>query len=146
VNNIHTLSWFVIHLIISYIVKLIFIEIYDFKYWDIIIIDSVEKSGIFNWNSTHSVFINRLSYYHIIIRSQDFVHFVPIIDSSRIKRPFTCIHFQILIFPEGTCTNRSCLITFKPGAFYPAVPVQPVLLRYPNKLDTVTWTWDGPGA
>ncbi|XP_015363649.1 PREDICTED: 1-acylglycerophosphocholine O-acyltransferase 1-like [Diuraphis noxia] len=53
---------------------------------------------------------------------------------------------QILIFPEGTCTNRSCLITFKPGAFYPAVPVQPVLLRYPNKLDTVTWTWDGPGA
>lgn len=56
------------------------------------------------------------------------------------------ICFQILIFPEGTCTNRSCLITFKPGAFYPAVPVQPVLLRYPNKLDTVTWTWDGPGA
>ncbi|CAH0381165.1 unnamed protein product [Bemisia tabaci] len=53
---------------------------------------------------------------------------------------------QMLIFPEGTCTNRSCLITFKPGAFYPGVPVQPVLLRYPNKLDTVTWTWDGPGA
>ncbi|PWA29134.1 hypothetical protein CCH79_00006232 [Gambusia affinis] len=22
---------------------------------------------------------------------------------------------QVLIFPEGTCTNRSCLITFKPG-------------------------------
>uniref|UniRef100_A0A6I8PFH7 Lysophosphatidylcholine acyltransferase 2 n=1 Tax=Ornithorhynchus anatinus TaxID=9258 RepID=A0A6I8PFH7_ORNAN len=41
---------------------------------------------------------------------------------------------QILIFPEGTCTNRSCLITFKPGAFIPGVPVQPVLLRYPNKL------------
>uniref|UniRef100_A0A8D9BGW5 Lysophosphatidylcholine acyltransferase n=1 Tax=Cacopsylla melanoneura TaxID=428564 RepID=A0A8D9BGW5_9HEMI len=53
---------------------------------------------------------------------------------------------QVLIFPEGTCTNRSCLITFKPGAFYPGVPIQPVLLRYPNKLDTVTWTWDGPGA
>lgn len=53
---------------------------------------------------------------------------------------------QVLIFPEGTCTNRSCLITFKPGAFYPGVPVQPVLIRYPNKLDTVTWTWDGPGA
>ncbi|XP_063168762.1 lysophosphatidylcholine acyltransferase 2 [Candoia aspera] len=50
---------------------------------------------------------------------------------------------QILIFPEGTCTNRSCLITFKQGAFIPAVPVQPVLLRYPNKLDTVTWTWQG---
>ncbi|XP_044735228.1 lysophosphatidylcholine acyltransferase isoform X2 [Chrysoperla carnea] len=53
---------------------------------------------------------------------------------------------QILVFPEGTCTNRSCLITFKPGAFYPGVPVQPVCIRYPNKLDTVTWTWDGPGA
>ncbi|XP_044765486.1 lysophosphatidylcholine acyltransferase isoform X2 [Coccinella septempunctata] len=53
---------------------------------------------------------------------------------------------QILIFPEGTCTNRSCLITFKAGAFYPGVPVQPVCIRYPNKIDTVTWTWDGPGA
>uniref|UniRef100_A0A8C9VS62 Lysophosphatidylcholine acyltransferase 1 n=1 Tax=Scleropages formosus TaxID=113540 RepID=A0A8C9VS62_SCLFO len=52
---------------------------------------------------------------------------------------------QIMIFPEGTCTNRSCLITFKPGAFIPAVPVQPVVLRYPNELDTITWTWQGPG-
>uniref|UniRef100_A0A9J8AF20 EF-hand domain-containing protein n=1 Tax=Cyprinus carpio carpio TaxID=630221 RepID=A0A9J8AF20_CYPCA len=41
---------------------------------------------------------------------------------------------QIMIFPEGTCTNRTCLITFKPGAFIPAVPVQPVVIRYPNKL------------
>ncbi|KAG9352565.1 hypothetical protein JZ751_020979 [Albula glossodonta] len=53
---------------------------------------------------------------------------------------------QVLIFPEGTCTNRSCLITFKQGAFIPGVPVQPVLLRYPNRLDTVTWTWQGPKA
>ncbi|XP_077454268.1 lysophosphatidylcholine acyltransferase 1 [Stigmatopora argus] len=53
---------------------------------------------------------------------------------------------QIMIFPEGTCTNRSCLITFKPGAFIPAVPVQPVVMRYPNKLDSITWTWQGPGA
>ncbi|XP_039755947.1 lysophosphatidylcholine acyltransferase isoform X2 [Pararge aegeria] len=53
---------------------------------------------------------------------------------------------QVLIFPEGTCTNRSCLITFKPGGFYPGVPVQPVTIRYPNARDTVTWTWDGPGA
>ncbi|XP_053722622.1 lysophosphatidylcholine acyltransferase 2 [Synchiropus splendidus] len=50
---------------------------------------------------------------------------------------------QVLIFPEGTCTNRSCLITFKQGAFIPGVPVQPILLRYPNRLDTVTWTWQG---
>lgn len=53
---------------------------------------------------------------------------------------------QVLIFPEGTCTNRSCLIGFKPGAFYPGVPIQPVCIRYPNKFDTVTWTWEGPGA
>ncbi|KAM4722055.1 lysophosphatidylcholine acyltransferase 2 [Rhinophrynus dorsalis] len=50
---------------------------------------------------------------------------------------------QVLLFPEGTCTNRSCLISFKQGAFCPGVPVQPILLRYPNKLDTVTWTWQG---
>ncbi|XP_056876644.1 lysophosphatidylcholine acyltransferase 1 isoform X1 [Takifugu flavidus] len=53
---------------------------------------------------------------------------------------------QIMIFPEGTCTNRSGLILFKAGAFIPALPVQPVVLRYLNKLDTVTWTWRGPGA
>lgn len=52
----------------------------------------------------------------------------------------------MMIFPEGTCTNRSCLIRYKPGAFIPGVPVQPVVLRYLNKLDTVTWTWQGPGA
>ncbi|GLD69740.1 lysophosphatidylcholine acyltransferase 1-like protein [Lates japonicus] len=50
---------------------------------------------------------------------------------------------QIMIFPEGTCTNRSSLILFKAGAFIPGLPVQPVVLRYPNKLDTVTWTWQG---
>lgn len=50
---------------------------------------------------------------------------------------------QVLIFPEGTCTNRSCYIPFRPGAFLPGVPVQPVILRYENQLDTVTWTWEG---
>ncbi|XP_068116932.1 lysophosphatidylcholine acyltransferase 2 isoform X2 [Hyperolius riggenbachi] len=29
------------------------------------------------------------------------------------------------------------------SAFIPAVPIQPVILRYPNRLDTVTWTWQG---
>ncbi|XP_048752397.1 lysophosphatidylcholine acyltransferase 2-like isoform X2 [Ostrea edulis] len=53
---------------------------------------------------------------------------------------------QIIIFPEGTCTNRSCLINFKPGAFYPGTAVQPVCIRYPNHFDTITWTWEGPGA
>lgn len=53
---------------------------------------------------------------------------------------------QVLIFPEGTCTNRRALITFKPGAFYPGVPVQPVCIRYPDVIDSYTWTWEGPGV
>lgn len=53
---------------------------------------------------------------------------------------------QVLIFPEGTCTNRQALITFRLGGFYPCVPVQPVMIRYDNSLDTVTWTWEGIGA
>ncbi|XP_051501714.1 lysophospholipid acyltransferase LPCAT4-like [Myxocyprinus asiaticus] len=50
---------------------------------------------------------------------------------------------QMLMFPEGTTTNGHALIKFKPGAFLAGVPVQPVLLHYPNKLDTVRWTWKG---
>ncbi|KAI0235865.1 Lysophosphatidylcholine acyltransferase 1 [Lamellibrachia satsuma] len=53
---------------------------------------------------------------------------------------------QILIFPEGTCTSGTALISFKPGAFYPGLPVQPVSLRYINKMNTIPWTWDGPDA
>ncbi|XP_026150608.1 lysophospholipid acyltransferase LPCAT4 [Mastacembelus armatus] len=50
---------------------------------------------------------------------------------------------QMLMFPEGTTTNGRALIKFKPGAFLAGVPVQPVLLRYPNKLDTVRWSYKG---
>ncbi|XP_077356490.1 lysophospholipid acyltransferase LPCAT4 isoform X2 [Festucalex cinctus] len=50
---------------------------------------------------------------------------------------------QMLMFPEGTTTNGKALIKFKPGAFLCGIPVQPVLLRYPNKLDTVRWTYKG---
>lgn len=53
---------------------------------------------------------------------------------------------RILIFPEGTCTNRTSLIEFKQGAFHPGQPIQPVLIRYPNKVDTGTWTWQGPSV
>jgi len=51
---------------------------------------------------------------------------------------------QLAIFPEGSCANRQALMSFKPGAFIPGKPVQPVLIRYPNKIDTVTWTWNQP--
>jgi hypothetical protein len=37
--------------------------------------------------------------------------------------------------------TRQALLAFKAGAFFPGKPVQPVLLRYPNATDTVTWTW-----
>lgn len=50
---------------------------------------------------------------------------------------------QTLVFPEGTTTNRTCLITFKPGAFIPGRPIQPVVVKYNNKVDTITWTWQG---
>lgn len=51
---------------------------------------------------------------------------------------------QLLIFPEGSTSNRKALMTFKPGAFVPGKPVQPILIRYPNDVDTVTWTWNQP--
>ena len=51
---------------------------------------------------------------------------------------------QMAIFPEGTTTNRQALITFKTGAFQPGVPVQPVVVRWSNHFDTVTWAFVGP--
>lgn len=36
----------------------------------------------------------------------------------------------VLIFAEGTCTNGTAMVTFKPGPFLPGAPVQPVVLRY----------------
>jgi lysophosphatidylcholine acyltransferase/lyso-PAF acetyltransferase len=53
---------------------------------------------------------------------------------------------QVLIFPEGTCTNQTCLISYKPGAFIPGVPVQPVCVKYRNRMHTTPWTWNGPSA
>ena len=37
---------------------------------------------------------------------------------------------QLMIFPEGSTSNRKALMSFKPGAFVPGKPVQPVLIRY----------------
>ena len=54
-----------------------------------------------------------------------------------------------LIFVEGTCTNRRAYTFFKPGAFYPGVPVQPFIIRFPDceeGMDYASWTWMGPGA
>ncbi|KAH1182107.1 hypothetical protein KIL84_009861 [Mauremys mutica] len=53
---------------------------------------------------------------------------------------------QVLFFPEGTCSNKKALLKFKPGAFIAGVPIQPILVRYPNSLDSTTWAWQGPGV
>jgi len=39
----------------------------------------------------------------------------------------------LLVFPEGTTSVDSMLISFKRGPFVPGVAVQPVCLSYPNK-------------
>jgi len=51
---------------------------------------------------------------------------------------------QFIIFPEGATSNRKALMSFKPGGFIPGRTVQPVLIRYGNKHDLVSWTWDQP--
>ena len=48
---------------------------------------------------------------------------------------------QLILSPEGTTTNGKALVYFKPGAFYPGKPIQPILVRYPNKINPITWTW-----
>eukprot|EP00072_Mus_musculus_P052240 XP_006531114.1 PREDICTED: lysophosphatidylcholine acyltransferase 2 isoform X1 [Mus musculus] len=45
--------------------------------------------------------------------------------------------------PSLVSRNENAQTPLVGRAFIPGVPVQPVLLRYPNKLDTVTWTWQG---
>ncbi|CAM9550897.1 unnamed protein product, partial [Phaeothamnion confervicola] len=40
---------------------------------------------------------------------------------------------QVLLFPEGTCSNGSAVISFKNGAFNAGVPVQPVVVRYHHR-------------
>ncbi|CAO2641756.1 Lysophospholipid acyltransferase LPCAT4 [Lemmus lemmus] len=38
------------------------------------------------------------------------------------------------------------MLKFKPGAFIAGVPVQPVLIRYPNSLDITSWAWRARGG
>ena len=53
---------------------------------------------------------------------------------------------QTILFPEGTTTNGKALVYFKVGAFTPGVPVQPVLVTYPNVFTDISWVDGGsPG-
>jgi lysophosphatidylcholine acyltransferase/lyso-PAF acetyltransferase len=51
---------------------------------------------------------------------------------------------QLIIFPEGTCSNGSALLQFKPGAFIPLVRVQPCVARLPYKHFQPCWVSLGP--
>jgi len=51
---------------------------------------------------------------------------------------------QFVIYPEGATSNRKAFLHFKPGGFIPGVTVQPVIMKYPNHHDTISWTWDQP--
>lgn len=45
-----------------------------------------------------------------------------------------------LVFPEGTCTNRTSLIRYQRGAFVPGKPVQQILFTFPYRNFDPTWT------
>ena len=51
---------------------------------------------------------------------------------------------QVLLFPEGSCTNQSALLPFKLGAFVAGKPVQPVLIRFPFRFTDPSWPAIGP--
>ncbi|KAM3576955.1 hypothetical protein VYU27_001097 [Nannochloropsis oceanica] len=54
-------------------------------------------------------------------------------------------HRQLLVFPEGTTTNGSAVISFKVGSFAGGVSVQPVAVSYPsNKICDPSWVSGGP--
>eukprot|EP01135_Chromosphaera_perkinsii_P007589 Nk52_evm45s914 gene=Nk52_evmTU45s914 len=45
----------------------------------------------------------------------------------------------LLIFPEGTTTNGSCLARFKTGAFQTAIPIQPLAISFPHCHFNPSW-------
>lgn len=53
---------------------------------------------------------------------------------------------QVLLFPEGTCSNGTAILGFKTGAFSPLLPVQAVAISYPGRLSLdISWVSMGPG-
>jgi len=53
---------------------------------------------------------------------------------------------SLIIFPEGTCGNRTAINYFKPGAFLPGKPVQPIFLDIPrdSEFDVSSWSFIAP--
>ncbi|KAL8500167.1 hypothetical protein ACS0TY_019959 [Phlomoides rotata] len=59
---------------------------------------------------------------------------------NEIKRKASCNQFpRLLLFPEGTTSNGKVVISFQLGAFIPAYPVQPVVVRYPYVHFDQSW-------
>lgn len=53
---------------------------------------------------------------------------------------------QVLLFPEGTCSNGTAILGFKTGAFSPLLPIQAVAVSYPGRLSLdISWVSVGPG-
>ena len=52
----------------------------------------------------------------------------------------------MLLWPEGTTHNRISCPRHKLGAYKPGLPVQPLVLRFPNRWETDIWTFKGPGV
>ena len=52
----------------------------------------------------------------------------------------------MLLWPEGTTHNRMSCPRHKLGAYKPGLPVQPLVLRFPNRWETDIWTFKGPGV
>jgi len=45
----------------------------------------------------------------------------------------------LIVFPEGTTTNGTGLITFRRGAFCAGVPILPVAIRFPHRRFNLSW-------
>lgn len=50
---------------------------------------------------------------------------------------------NLIVFPEGTTTNGSCLLAFRKGVFNAGLPVKPVVFRFPWNSMNTCWesTW-----
>ncbi|GIQ85105.1 hypothetical protein KIPB_006728, partial [Kipferlia bialata] len=46
---------------------------------------------------------------------------------------------RVVVFPEGTTTDGSCLLQYRAGAFRAGIPIQPCLIRYPHRWYAQSW-------
>lgn len=52
--------------------------------------------------------------------------------------------FSLLVFPESTTKAWRSLVQFRTGVFVSGQPVQPVVLRFPNRYTDVSWVQSIP--